>query len=152
MLTQLEADILLALEKLIRNARGIKFPNYPGREDYELVSIDQKEKFILTVSRNGKIRRDKCSYSKRYRNVIILLRLDNDGRPHINPDGEEIPCPHLHIYREGYYDAWAFPVPESFRDTDDLVGTLLDLLRYSNVINIDDVQVIQGGLFDDYDG
>jgi hypothetical protein len=37
------------------------------------------------------------------------MRLDLDGPPHRNPDDEEIPWPHLHVYREGYGDKWASP-------------------------------------------
>jgi len=39
------------------------------------------------------------------------MRLDIDGPPHRNPDESEVPCPHLHIYREGYGDKWAIIAP-----------------------------------------
>ena len=29
--------------------------------------------------------------------------------PHPNPHGTEIPCPHIHIYREDYDDKCAYP-------------------------------------------
>ena len=35
------------------------------------------------------------------------MRLDIAGPPHRNPDGVEMACPHLHVYREGYGDKWA---------------------------------------------
>jgi hypothetical protein len=37
------------------------------------------------------------------------MRLDLDGPPHRNPDDQEIPCPHLHIYRAGYGDSGPSP-------------------------------------------
>ncbi|KJU85379.1 prophage protein [Candidatus Magnetobacterium bavaricum] len=40
---------------------------------------------------------------------IILLRLCFGGHPHRNPDDTEISSPHLHRYREGYADKWAYP-------------------------------------------
>ncbi|HEY7442131.1 MAG TPA: hypothetical protein VH701_06920 [Vicinamibacterales bacterium] len=33
------------------------------------------------------------------------------GAPHRNPDDEEIPCPHLHLYREGYGDSLGDAAP-----------------------------------------
>jgi hypothetical protein len=40
----------------------------------------------------------------------------------------------LHVYREGYGDKWAIPIPaEAFRDTRDIWVTLEDFLRYCNV-------------------
>jgi hypothetical protein len=65
--------------------------------------------------------------------VEILLRLDVDGPPHTNPDGTEVPTPHLHVYREGYGDKWALPLPAAFTDTGNLVNTLREFLRYCNV-------------------
>jgi hypothetical protein len=45
-----------------------------------------------------------------------------------------MPCPHLHLYREGYADKWAFPVPgASFSNLADLWVTLDDFMRYCNV-------------------
>jgi len=72
--------------------------------------------------------------------VDILLRLDVDGPPHQNPDGEEMPSPHLHVYREGYGDKWAVPVPAEFTDTSDLVCTLRDFMKYCNVQECPSIQ------------
>jgi hypothetical protein len=150
MLTQQEANILIAMEKTIINARALSFPSSGHRKDYDLLSTDNREKFILSVVRSGKIKPNKCSYSERYKNAIILLRIDNDGRPHINPDGQEVPCPHLHIYREGDHDRWAYPLPDSFSNSPDLIQTFIDLLNYSNVINTNNLHIImEGGMFDD---
>ncbi|NQU21722.1 MAG: hypothetical protein HQ567_10595 [Candidatus Nealsonbacteria bacterium] len=69
-----------------------------------------------------------------------MLRLDVDGPPHQNPDGEEMPSPHLHVYREGYGDKWAVPVPAEFTDTSDLVCTLRDFMKYCNVQECPSIQ------------
>ena len=70
----------------------------------------------------------------RARHVVVLVRLDLGGPPHRNPDDEEIGTPHLHVYRAGYGDKWAFPVPpDRFRDLTDVPKTLEDFLRYRNV-------------------
>lgn len=74
----------------------------------------------------------------------ILLRLDVNGPAHTNPDGTIVPTPHLHIYREGYDDKWAFPVPP---DLDISSGQpdqiLINFLRYCGV---DPIPPVQGGL------
>ncbi len=76
------------------------FPIEGNRLSVPLISADKRENFMLDVMR-AQIKLTKATYRNRARQVIILMRLDLDGRPHRNPDGVEIPCPHLHIYREG---------------------------------------------------
>jgi hypothetical protein len=67
--------------------------------------------------------------------VIVLLRLDLDGPPHRNPDGVELPCPHLHVYREGYGDKWAMGAPvDRYPDTADLFSTCEAFMRDCNII------------------
>jgi len=70
-------------------------------------------------------------------NVVILARLDFGGAPHRNPDSEEIACPHLHLYREGYGDKWAVPLPtEIFTDINDFERTLDEFMKYCNVATL----------------
>ena len=79
----------------------------------------------------------KCTYQERYAVVEVLVRLDLDGPPHENPDGAVLPCPHLHLYKEGFADKWAYPLPAgAFADTTNLTKTFLDFLKYCNVQNI----------------
>ena len=73
------------------------------------------------------------------------MRLDIQGAPHRNPDGEVIPCPHLHIYRENFGDKWAFPLPASkFQHLGDLYQTFEDFMAECNVI---ETPKMQTGLF-----
>ena len=66
--------------------------------------------------------------------MVSLARVDIAGAPHRNPDGEEIPCPHLHVYREGYGDKWAIRVPAAtFPNVHDSWLLLGDFLRFCNV-------------------
>lgn len=70
----------------------------------------------------------------RGRQVVVLVRLDLGGAPHRNPDGEKIPVPHIHIYREGYGDKWAMPVPtDQFRAVADVWTTFEDFLQFCNI-------------------
>ena len=103
--------------------------------------------------KRGKRNINKCSFNVVYNKSIILLRLDIEpGRIHQNPDGQDVPNPHLHIYREGYDDRYAIPAPESFVDMGNLAQALYDLLGYSNVINRDEVEIFdQGVLFNGLD-
>jgi hypothetical protein len=107
-LTQAEADALIKMEKRGVDDKKWLFPSPGERIAIPLVSVDKRENFILDVTR-GQIRLTKATYQERARQAIILMRLDLDGPPHRNPDDEEIPWPHLHVYREGYGDKWASP-------------------------------------------
>jgi hypothetical protein len=102
-LTQEEADKLIAMEKRSADTEERLFPA-PGESiAIPLTSLDKRESFMLDVTR-ARIRITKANYQNRARATIVLMRLDLDGAPHRNPDGEEIPCPHLHIYHEGWGD------------------------------------------------
>jgi hypothetical protein len=131
-LTQSEADLLIGLEKQRTDDRLWEFA--PGdRLEIPLTSKDKRESFILDV-RRYQIRMTKATYQQRARHTIILMRLDLDGPPHRNPDGEEIPCPHLHIYREGYGDKWAILAPlDRYPDPSDLFRTFTAFMEHCNI-------------------
>lgn len=132
-LTQAEADALIAMEKRRATEDQTDFPMGGQSTIIELQSVDAREQFLLDLSR-GRIDLLKVKMQSRGRQVIVLVRLDLGGAPHRNPDDEEIPTPHLHVYREGYGDKWAIPVPAgSFRDTRNVWTTLEDFLRFCNV-------------------
>jgi hypothetical protein len=106
----------------------------PGdRVAIPLTSLDKRENFMLDVTR-ARIKLTKATYQNRARAAIILMRLDIDGPPHQNPDGEEILCPHLHIYREGYGDKWAIPAPVArYGNTLDLFSTFETFMHQCNI-------------------
>ena len=132
-LTQTEADGLLALEKHRVDDRVWSPPGRGGKVSVPLASVDGRESFILDL-RRGQINLSKNTYQNRARQVVVLARLDVGGAPHRNPDDEVIGCPHLHLYREGYDDRWAFPVPPGrFSNVSDAVQTLQDFMDYCNV-------------------
>ncbi len=132
-LSQAEADALIALEKHRTNEEGHDFPTGGQRLSIPLCSPDRREQFLLDIGR-GRIHLSRVTYQNRARQVVVLFRLDMAGPPHRNPDEVEIPCPHLHVYREGFGDKWAFPVPpDQFQRLSDLSGTLDDFMRYCNI-------------------
>jgi len=133
-LTQAEGDALIAMEKRRVNDDQHDFPSFGGGSlVIPLQSTNRREQFLLDISR-GKIDLLKGTYQNRAREVIILVRLDFGGAPHRNPDDEEIPSPHLHLYREGFGDKWAVPAPpDRFGNTTDLWRTLEDFMRFCNI-------------------
>ena len=143
-LTQAEADALIGMEKRRSDDMERDYPDFGGVITLPLVSTDRREAFLLDLSRS-RINLAKGTYQNRGRQVVILVRLDFGGAPHRNPDGEEIGSPHLHLYREGFGDKWAFPVPsDRFPDLDDRWRTLEDFMRFCNV---KEPPIVRRGLF-----
>ena len=139
-LTQAEANYLIALDKqfvtddvLILGDTGLDLSR-------PLVSLDGREQFIFDVWR-GTLNLKKYKLQLRARVVIPLVRVDVAGAPHPNPDGNLVPCPHIHLYREGYDDKWAFPLSDyPFRDSDDIIVTFDDFARFCNIQRIPRIQ------------
>lgn len=133
-LTQNEADALLTLEKHRANADSVPLPLPGKKSSVELLSADKRERFNLDMNRSS-VSLSKLTLQTRGRVVVVLARLDIDGAPHRNPNDEEIPCPHLHLYREGYGDKWAFPVPaEHFSNLSDRWQTLQEFMTFCRVV------------------
>lgn len=133
-LAQAEADALIAMHKRQADEEWRDYPVLGGAVSVPLVSLDRREAFLLDVHR-GHIDLVKGTYQTRARRVIVLARLDFGAQPHRNPDGEEIACPHLHVYREGHADKWAIPLAEGvFRDPDDRWALFEDFVRYCGII------------------
>lgn len=132
--TQSDADRLLSMDKFAANDDNYPFPDFGGKLSIELVNSVEKEEFVLNFTR-GSINLQKRNHQVRGHKVIILARLDLDGPPHRNPDGQEIGPRHLHLYREGYADKWAFPIPDDiFTDMDNAYQTLQDFMRFCKVV------------------
>jgi len=143
-LPQDEADRLMAMEKRAVDEKEWLFPAPGDRVAIPLTSLNKRESFMLDVTR-AQIKLTKATYQNRARAAIILMRLDLDGPPHSNPDGVEIPCPHLHIYREGYGDKWAIAAPrDTYTDTLELFSTFEAFMQQCNIT---DPPKIQKGLF-----
>jgi len=143
-LTQDEADKLMTMEKRAVDEKEWLFPAPGDSIAIPLTSLDKRESFMLDVTRS-QIKLTKATYQNRARAAIILMRLDLDGPPHRNPDGVEIPCPHLHVYREGYGDKWVIAAPLAiYTNTLDLFSTFETFMEQCNITN---PPKIQKGLF-----
>lgn len=143
-LTQLDADALIALEKVRVDDRTYDYPDAGGKLTLGLTSRDNREAFILDITR-GRIDLAKGTYQNRAKQVIPLVRLDFGGPPHTNPDGEVIQTPHIHVYREGFGDKWAAPLPsDRFANTTDPWELLQSFYAYCSIAEPPN---IQRGLF-----
>jgi hypothetical protein len=138
-LTQSEIEYLLSVLKQIdmKNGDRFDFPTSGTSKKLDLISCsNNKDKFIIDINRKKKrVQSLQITFNERYRNDIILVRLDLHGPPHRNPDNQLISGNHLHIAREGYNDRFAIEVPEKFVNLSDPVRTLIDFLDYCNVVN-----------------
>lgn len=135
------ADHLLAMEKFSDESVIRDFPRPGCKLVLPLSSRDRREEFIFDIS-NGKNIASKVKYQTRARKIIILARLDFKGSPHENPDGERIETPHLHVYREGYGDRIAFPLPfGSFVKCENIEDYLWAFVKYCNIIKLPKLQM-----------
>ena len=99
-----------------------------------LLSSDDKEQFELYL-RRGKIDLMKGTYQNHTQEKIVLVRLDFGNSRHRNPDGKWIDGPHLHRYREGYGDKWAYGVPsDKFKDLKNPQKILEDFMAFCNIV------------------
>ena len=132
-LTQPEADALLAMEKHRVSEDRHEFPTPGVSCAIPLQSPDKREAFLLDMSR-ARIALTKVKLQNRARQVVVLARIDFGGSPHRNPDDQEIACPHLHVYREGYGDKWAEPLPaERFPSPEDTWASFGHFLAFCNI-------------------
>ncbi len=132
-LTQPEANALIAMEKHRADDKAYEIFAAAHSATIPLHSADKREHFLLDVGR-GTINLAKIKMQNRARRVVVLVRLDLAGPPHRNPNDEEIACPHLHIYREGFADKWAVEIPgDKFGHIGDLSATLDDFMAYCNI-------------------
>lgn len=143
-ISQEVADKLFAMDKYRINDKEHRF-SVPGRKlIIALASDDGRESFFLDLYR-GRRRAYKISLQNRARQTVPLRRLDLQGAKHTNPDGQIVPAPHLHIYREGFRDKWAEPAPPGiFSNLDDVWTTLHDFMQYCNISKL---PIIQRDLF-----
>jgi hypothetical protein len=143
-LTQDEADALIGMEKIRLNDDEWTDCSMGGSVSIPLTSTDKRESFILDIYR-GRIDLLKGTYQNRARQAVVLVRLDFGGRPHRNPNDQEIASPHLHVYREGYGSKWAVEVPaDKFPRTDDMWQKLQDFMAFCNIT---ETPLIRKGLF-----
>lgn len=134
-LPQPVADDLLAMAKRKTDNTVWRFSHIDRKVIIPLKSLDGREEFLLDLYR-GRINLAKNTFQNRGRRSVILARLDIGGPDHRNPDDQEVPAPHLHIYVEGYGDKWAVPAPcSTFPNLANPQQTLHDFMQFINVVD-----------------
>lgn len=132
-ITQEEANILLKMGKFKVDDNEWSLPIGGNKISVPLQSKNNKEKFVLDAN-SSRLCLSKLTLQNRTRETIVLCRLDL-GATHRNPDGEEVPAPHIHIYKEGYDDKWAYPLPmDIFSNANDKWQLLIDFMKYCNIV------------------
>ena len=143
-ITPSEADALLAMGKKPVEDRELVFPPPGERFSIQLTSFDKRESFLLDATR-FQVKLTKATFQNRARVAIVLRRLDIDGPPHTNPDGQIVPCPHLHIYKEGFGDKWAYAAPpDRYPNTQNLLATFEAFMQHCNITHPPSIKM---GLF-----
>lgn len=133
-LTQAEADALFQMEKFCRAVGEFDFPPSGKKLQIPLASDNDDEEFTLDINRVS-FKISQVTFQNRTRTVIVLARLDIDGPPHTNPDGQELLCPHLHLYTAGCGTKWARPLPSGvFSDITNVRTTCDEFMKYVNVV------------------
>ena len=120
--------------------QSIPVPACNNEAEYDLISEDRTERFILDLG-CGYVAIKVKEQLRSKRETHPLIRLDTyPNAKHVNPDGETIVGPHLHIYMSGT-SAWAYPVPaDKFPNLTDQTQTLYDFLTYCNIKHKLDIQ------------
>lgn len=139
-LTQSDAESLIKNKKIVKNIRPIEF-NYPIRGGVlEIEVIDEfKNEYVIGI-RQRKIELIKRSHNLRYAKSVTLIRIDYD-REHCNPDGNNVGIPHIHVYKEGFNDKFAYKLSdygiiiENQTDIKELLNKFLEF------INADEVKI-----------
>lgn len=138
-LTQKQADALLAMKKITQSDELVSLPDLGGTVDISLYAEEDRKEFILNYTRHS-INLSKRNHHFRAHKVIGLARLDLDGPPNRNPDGQEIGPRHLYLYREGFGLKWAFEMPDNkFSNLTDSFITLKEFLIFCNVIKMPNI-------------
>lgn len=102
-LSQTGADALLEMKQRRVSDASYRIPDGGQKISIPLESFDARERFLPDMHR-GKIALARFKLQNRVGQSVILARLDPGGASHVNPDGKEVPVPHLHVFQEGYGD------------------------------------------------
>lgn len=133
-LTDITFKRLMAEEKRFKD-KTIKLPLSNERKNFEIICVNSSEKLFLDINRSGKIELRKATLQHRY--TEPLVRIDLDSPPHMNPDGTKVSRNHIHVFKEGFGDAWAYELATfkdyKFREISDFSTVFTDLCQYCNI-------------------
>lgn len=132
-LEQEKAEEYLNVRKKFRNMSKINL-NQPFEKTEVLFSDLHGDIFKLDL-KQGVIELKMFTFNNRAQDCFVLCRLDIDDKVHKNPDGHKINEPHIHFYKEGFGDKFAYPASQfNFTDCSDVLKCLK---RFFEICNID---------------
>lgn len=135
-LSQSEADRLISIEKECLGDKKYTYPSPSESLEISLQSTDKREQFKLTI-RPGKISISKVTNQLREKNTnTVLVRVDIGNVKHTNPDDTVIEGNHIHLYKEGYEDTFAYPLPSQFTNPQNPYVTLDEFMKYCQVTKV----------------
>ncbi len=140
-ITQAEFNYLISQDKEFEDlSNPVSLGPAPIQWTRKIIAPVTKELFLLDFYR-GSVELTKYTLNSRYRQTIILLRYDNGGR-HTNPDGTLFEGPHVHIYREGYNDKFAFPISEiDVSNSDSMEVVVKKIMQFCNIKRFPSIEV-----------
>ncbi|MFN8355452.1 MAG: hypothetical protein U0Y10_13430 [Spirosomataceae bacterium] len=131
-LTQAEFDFLMKLEKEFEDKSTILLYPAPMQWTRKIKSTSSKDFFCLDFYR-GTFKVQKYTYNHRYKQTLAIFRFDSYGI-HTNPDGQKIEGFHIHVYKEGFGDKFAYPASEfGIKESDTMEIILEKFLLYCNI-------------------
>lgn len=148
-MTKAEADGLVEVLKNITSSKTFYIPPTGSSDIIELASIFNKQDwFLVDVNKGFKINTKRYTLQLRHRKSTILLRMEYGGPSHRNPDGEVVPCPHMHIWSDEpgagpQGTGFAYPIPVVFSEPSVLHKTLREFLNYTNARDVDSLRIIE---------
>ena len=100
------------------------------------------------MDRRGRIELSKFKLQNRYAlTKLPLVRIDIDSPPHMNPDGTKTSRNHIHIYKDGYDEKFAYTLDSDefkdlFPDPKDRCSLLKAYLEFIKVISVPQITEI----------
>lgn len=140
-MTQDEYDYLMLQEKTFEDKFTIiQISPAPIKWTKEIKCKTTSNKYLLDFYR-GSFELSKFTANKRFRQTLIMLRYDNGGR-HTNPDGETFEGPHVHLFKEGFNDKFAYPISIiNIEETDTMEVRFKKILHFCNIKDCPDLEV-----------
>jgi hypothetical protein len=140
-ITQSEYDFLMGQKKVFDDSSlPIEFGPAPIHWTRQVNSLSSKDIFLIDF-RRGSIEISKYTVNKRYRQTIIMLRYDNGGR-HTNPDGTKFEGAHVHLYKEGFDDKFAYPISTvGIEETDSIETVFTKIMYFCNISKFPTIEI-----------
>ncbi len=131
-LTQADFDFLMGIEKEFEDKSTIFLGPAPLQWSRKIKTTATHDTFLLDFYR-GSFRIQKYTFNHRYRQTFSVFRYDSYG-VHTNPDGQVVDVPHIHLYKEGYGDKFAYPASEfGIEESDPMEEVLRKILVYCKI-------------------